>query len=105
VRRSAASLAVVDHNAPTTGVGGIADPKSRLQNETLERNARQFGVPCFSIGDRRQGISHVVGPEQLVNLLPSSAGEVSPSKAFGRLRPKCRHGDGGVMSHGLRCPL
>ncbi|MGE0576829.1 MAG: 3-isopropylmalate dehydratase large subunit [Reyranella sp.] len=65
VRRPMATLAVVDHNAPTTDRAfGIADPQSRLQIEALEKNARQFGVPCFSIGDARQGISHVVGPEQ-----------------------------------------
>ncbi|MFO1086846.1 MAG: 3-isopropylmalate dehydratase large subunit [Reyranellaceae bacterium] len=65
VRRPTATLAVVDHNAPTTDrASGVADPQTRLQIETLERNARQFGVPCFSIDDRRQGISHVVGPEQ-----------------------------------------
>ena len=65
VRRPMATLAVVDHNAPTSGrADGIADPQARLQIEALERNARQFGVPCFSIGDGRQGISHVVGPEQ-----------------------------------------
>lgn len=65
VRRPMATLAVVDHNAPTIGrAAGIADPQSRLQIETIEQNTRQFGVPCFSIGDDRQGISHVVGPEQ-----------------------------------------
>ncbi|MFO1159789.1 MAG: 3-isopropylmalate dehydratase large subunit [Reyranellaceae bacterium] len=65
VRRPVATLAVVDHNAPTSGrAAGLVEPQSRLQIETLERNARQFGVACFSIDDRRQGISHVVGPEQ-----------------------------------------
>src|SRR5690606_4123803 len=43
---------------------GIADPTSRLQVETLDRNAEQFGVTYFDIADRRQGIVHVIGPEQ-----------------------------------------
>ncbi len=60
-----ANLAVVDHNVPTTDrAHGIADPTSRLQVETLDRNAEQFGVTYFDIADRRQGIVHVIGPEQ-----------------------------------------
>jgi 3-isopropylmalate/(R)-2-methylmalate dehydratase large subunit len=63
VRRPAATLATVDHNAPLPERGD-ADPRSLLQIEALERNARSFGVPLFTIGDARQGISHIVGPEQ-----------------------------------------
>ncbi|HSI00357.1 MAG TPA: 3-isopropylmalate dehydratase large subunit [Reyranella sp.] len=63
VRRPAATLAVVDHNAPLPA-HGPADAGSLLQIATLVRNARESGVPLFSIGDPRQGISHVVGPEQ-----------------------------------------
>jgi len=60
-----ANLAVVDHNVPTTDRShGIADPISRLQVETLDRNAHDFGVTYFDINDRRQGIVHVIGPEQ-----------------------------------------
>ena len=60
-----ANLAVVDHNVPTTDRShGIADPISRLQVETLDRNAKDFGVTYFDINDRRQGIVHVIGPEQ-----------------------------------------
>lgn len=60
-----ANLAVVDHNVPTVGRDqGIADPVSRLQVETLDDNARQFGLTYFSISDMRQGIVHVIGPEQ-----------------------------------------
>ncbi len=60
-----ANLAVVDHNVPTTDrAHGIADPISRLQVETLDRNAQEFGVTYFDIADRRQGIVHVIGPEQ-----------------------------------------
>jgi 3-isopropylmalate/(R)-2-methylmalate dehydratase large subunit len=65
VWRIDANLAVVDHNVPTTDrAHGIAEPISRLQVETLDRNARDFGVPYFDINDRRQGIVHVIGPEQ-----------------------------------------
>ena len=63
--RVAANLAVVDHNVPTTDRSqGIADPISRLQVETLDANAHEFGIPYFDINDRRQGIVHVIGPEQ-----------------------------------------
>lgn len=60
-----ANLAVVDHNVPTTGrENGIADPVARLQVETLGDNARKYGLTYFDIADRRQGIVHVIGPEQ-----------------------------------------
>ena len=60
-----ANLAVVDHNVPTTDRAlGIADPVSRLQVETLDANARDFGLTYYDINDRRQGIVHVIGPEQ-----------------------------------------
>ncbi len=63
--RIAANLAVVDHNVPTTGRElGIADPIARLQVETLQSNAREYGMPYFDIDDPRQGIVHVIGPEQ-----------------------------------------
>ncbi len=63
--RTDANLAVVDHNVPTTDrAEGIADPISRLQVETLDNNARDYGVTYFDINDRRQGIVHVIGPEQ-----------------------------------------
>jgi 3-isopropylmalate/(R)-2-methylmalate dehydratase large subunit len=63
--RVGANLAVVDHNVPTTDrAHGIADPISRLQVETLDHNARDYGVTYFDIDDRRQGIVHVIGPEQ-----------------------------------------
>jgi 3-isopropylmalate/(R)-2-methylmalate dehydratase large subunit len=65
VRRTDATLAVPDHNVPTLGrLNGIADARSRFQIETLQRNAAQFGVLYFGLDDERQGISHVVGPEQ-----------------------------------------
>lgn len=63
--RRAANLAVADHNVPTTDrSGGIADPISRLQVDTLSANARAHGLTYFGMLDRRQGIEHVVGPEQ-----------------------------------------
>jgi 3-isopropylmalate/(R)-2-methylmalate dehydratase large subunit len=61
----ARNLAVADHNIPTTDrAKGIADPVSRLQVETLESNCKEFGITEFHMSDIRQGIVHVVGPEQ-----------------------------------------
>ena len=63
--RSASILAVADHNVPTTGrAQGIADPVSRLQVETLDSNCAEYGVTEFKMNDVRQGIVHVIGPEQ-----------------------------------------
>jgi 3-isopropylmalate/(R)-2-methylmalate dehydratase large subunit len=63
--RPEANLAVADHNVPTTDrSGGIADPISRLQVDTLASNSRTFGLTYFGMDDIRQGIEHVVGPEQ-----------------------------------------
>ena len=65
VRRPDATIAVADHNLPTTDRSrGITEPESRLQVETLERNVRDFGVPYFAVDDIRQGIVHIIGPEQ-----------------------------------------
>ena len=65
VRRRNATLAVADHNVPTTDrTQGIEDPESRLQVETLSVNCAEFGVPIFDMLDPRQGIVHVIGPEQ-----------------------------------------
>jgi 3-isopropylmalate/(R)-2-methylmalate dehydratase large subunit len=65
VRRPEATFAVVDHNAPLpAGIGQAADAQGLLQIRTLESNAKAFGIACWSIGDSRQGISHVVAPEQ-----------------------------------------
>ncbi len=64
-RRPQFALAVPDHNVPTNDrSAGIADPESRLQVETLERNATEFGIPIFKMSDPRQGIVHIIGPEQ-----------------------------------------
>ncbi len=63
--RVEANLAVPDHNVPTENrAAGISDPISRLQVETLERNCREFGITLFGLDDPRQGIVHVIGPEQ-----------------------------------------
>ena len=63
--RNSANLAVVDHNVPTTNRDqGIADPISRLQVETLDANAARHDITYFGLKDHRQGIVHVIGPEQ-----------------------------------------
>ena len=65
VRSPRRTLAVVDHNVQTTDrSGGIADPESRLQVETLARNVAEFGIEYFDQFDSRQGIVHIIGPEQ-----------------------------------------
>ena len=65
VRRPEATLAVADHNVPTTDrSAGIADEESRIQVETLIRNCADFGVPYIEVDDPRQGIVHIIGPEQ-----------------------------------------
>ena len=64
-RRPELALAVVDHNVPTTDRKlGITDPESALSVQTLENNARQFGIEFFGMNDIRQGIVHIIGPEQ-----------------------------------------
>ena len=65
VHQPKATLAVADHNVPTTDRSkGIEEPESRIQVETLEANCRDFGVPYFGMSDIRQGIVHIIGPEQ-----------------------------------------
>jgi 3-isopropylmalate/(R)-2-methylmalate dehydratase large subunit len=69
VRRPEATIAVADHNVPTSDRRqGIAEPESRLQVDTLERNVAEFGVPYFPVLDARQGIVHIIGPEQGISL-------------------------------------
>lgn len=63
--RATRNLAVADHNVPTINRDqGITDPVSRLQIETLDKNCHEFGITEFDMSDIRQGIVHVVGPEQ-----------------------------------------
>jgi len=65
VARTGQTLAVADHNVPTTDRSqGIEDPESRMQVETLEANCKNFGVQYLSMDDKRQGVVHIVGPEQ-----------------------------------------
>jgi 3-isopropylmalate/(R)-2-methylmalate dehydratase large subunit len=69
VRRPDATIAVADHNTPTTDFSqGIADEESRIQVETLEKNVGDFHVPYFGLDDPRRGIVHVIGPEQGLTL-------------------------------------
>lgn len=65
VHSPAATLAVCDHNVPTTDRSeGIAEEESRIQVETLSQNCEEFGVQLFDMADKRQGIVHIIGPEQ-----------------------------------------
>jgi 3-isopropylmalate/(R)-2-methylmalate dehydratase large subunit len=65
VRRPDLTIAVPDHNVPTTDrAKGIADPESKLQVETLDQNAREFCLNYYPMSDIRQGIVHIIGPEQ-----------------------------------------
>ncbi len=69
VRRPDLTIAVADHNIPTSNrAAGIEDEESRIQVETLEANVAEFGVPYFPIMDPRQGIVHIIGPEQGMTL-------------------------------------
>lgn len=65
VRKPSATLAVMDHNVPTTDRSkGIAEEESRIQVETLRENCKEFGITLFDLNDIRQGIVHIIGPEQ-----------------------------------------
>ena len=65
VRQPNLTLAVADHNVPTSDRSkGISDEESRLQVETLEKNCEEFGIKLFGMDDKRQGIVHIIGPEQ-----------------------------------------
>jgi len=69
VRRPDLAIAVADHNVPTTDRSkGIADKESALQIATLEKNAREFGLTYYGMDDIRQGIVHIIGPEQGLTL-------------------------------------
>ena len=65
VRKPNLTLAVADHNVPTTNRSrGIDDKESKIQVETLEKNCKEFGIEIFGMNDKRQGIVHIIGPEQ-----------------------------------------
>ncbi|MDX9861830.1 MAG: 3-isopropylmalate dehydratase large subunit [Rhodospirillales bacterium] len=90
VRQPALTLAVADHNVPTTDrAAGIADEESRIQVETLTKNCADFGIPYFSMADARQGIVHIIGPEQGFTLpgttLVCGDSHTSTHGAFGAL--------------------
>ena len=97
--RLSANLATPDHNVPTTtaerstGVEGILDPISRTQVETLDQNCDDFGIPEFKMDDIRQGIVHVVGPEQGATLpgMTVVCGDSHTST----------HGAFGALAHGI----
>ena len=94
VWRLSANLAVSDHNVPTTDRSqGIADPVSRLQVDTLDRNCDRFGITQFKMNDKRQGIVHVIGPEQGATLpgMTVVCGDSHTST----------HGAFGALAHGI----
>jgi 3-isopropylmalate/(R)-2-methylmalate dehydratase large subunit len=94
VWRLSANLAVSDHNVPTTDRReGIADPVSRLQVDTLDANCDRFGITQFKMSDRRQGIVHVIGPEQGATLpgMTVVCGDSHTST----------HGAFGALAHGI----
>ncbi|GGG44863.1 3-isopropylmalate dehydratase large subunit [Chelatococcus composti] len=94
VRAPHKTLAVVDHNVPTTDRSrGIEDPESALQVATLADNARDFGVEYYNELDRRQGIVHVVGPEQGFTL-PGTTIVCGDSHTS-------THGAFGALAHGI----
>src|SRR5258708_33877694 len=69
VHRPDATIAVADHNVPTTDRSqGIADPESRLQVDTLTQNCKDFGIPYFGMDDIRQGIVNILAPGQGLTL-------------------------------------
>ena len=92
--RPEANLATPDHNVPTTDRSkGISDPVSRLQVETLDQNCRDFGITEFKMDDIRQGIVHVIGPEQGATLpgMTVVCGDSHTST----------HGAFGALAHGI----
>ena len=92
-----ANLATPDHNVPTTdrsqGIEGIEDPVARLQVETLDKNCSEFGITEFKMDDIRQGIVHVIGPEQGATLpgMTVVCGDSHTST----------HGAFGALAHGI----
>ncbi len=96
-----ANIATPDHNVPTTrterkgGIAAIADEVSRLQVQTLDENCDDFGITEFKMNDVRQGIVHVVGPEQGATLpgmtVVCGDSHTSTHGAFGALAPRHRH--------------
>ena len=94
VRQPAKTLAVVDHNVPTTDRSkGIDDPESQLQVDTLEKNAHDFDIEYYDAVDIRQGIVHIIGPEQGFTL-PGTTIVCGDSHTS-------THGAFGALAHGI----
>jgi 3-isopropylmalate/(R)-2-methylmalate dehydratase large subunit len=94
VRAPEKTLAVVDHNVPTTDRSkGIDDPESAMQVETLAQNAKDFGIEYYDERDRRQGIVHIIGPEQGFTL-PGTTIVCGDSHTS-------THGAFGALAHGI----
>lgn len=97
VRAPERCLAVADHNTPTQdqalGVAAIADTEARAQLDALSANVRDFGIPFFAMGDRRNGIVHVVGPE-MGRTLPGMTIVCGDSHTS-------THGAFGALAHGI----
>ncbi len=94
VRAPQKTLAVVDHNVPTSDRSkGIEDPESRTQVETLAENAREFGIEYYNELDKRQGVVHIVGPEQGFTL-PGTTIVCGDSHTS-------THGAFGALAHGI----
>ena len=94
VRAPEKTLAVVDHNVPTTDRSkGIADPESRIQIDQLAENAREFGIEYFDALDKRQGVVHIIGPEQGFTL-PGTTIVCGDSHTS-------THGAFGALAHGI----
>src|SRR3954449_6334144 len=94
VWRLSANLAVSDHNVPTTDRShGIADPVSKLQVDTLDANCGAYGITQFKMNDLRQGIVHIIGPEQGATLpgMTIVCGDSHTST----------HGAFGCLAHGI----
>ncbi len=88
------TLAVVDHNVPTTDRSrGIDDPQAKLQIETLAKNAKEFGITYFDAFDPRQGVVHIIGPEQGFTL-PGTTIVCGDSHTS-------THGAFGALAHGI----
>ena len=90
IKRPETILAVADHNVPTENrISGIKDETSKLQVDTLEKNCAEFGLEYYSLNDKRQGIVHVIGPEQGFTLpgttLVCGDSHTSTHGAFGAL--------------------
>ncbi|MFZ4532626.1 MAG: aconitase family protein, partial [Alsobacter sp.] len=94
VRAPQKTLAVVDHNVPTSDRReGIADPESRIQVDTLAQNAHEFGIEYFDELDSRQGVVHIIGPEQGFTL-PGTTIVCGDSHTS-------THGAFGALAHGI----